>query len=424
MTVDAYNAIRRRALETIDNAGIDPSTDGERLIQLLEEAVEEYQRKASLGQGKSLANPKATVARLLQSVSADGPLGQLLERTDIEEIFIEGDRVSFLEAGGWLRPLDVPSTEEENRRLVERLVAETDRRLDASSPLMQARVLDGSARLTAVIPPVSDHLSATIRRYALRRESLDSLVSLDSITPAAAAFLDAAMKTSASIVVSGPPGSGKTSFLSALIMATPADHCVRACEEVRELHVPLVHGSYYEARPPSLDGGGEISLRDLVKMTLAMRPDLIVIGEVRGAEAFELTRAVNAGCGLACTIHANSAPDALAALVNAALMAGENVPESVVRKVFASSIDLIVHLDRKTDPVSGSIHRQAVDIRALVPSLHDDFSTEQLFGRERIGAPLEWTGALPTGRLANRMSRIGHGSAGLADLMSGKGDGR
>ena len=138
------------------------------------------------------------------------------------------------------------------------------------------------------------------------------------------------------------------------INSVPVDHCIRACEEVRELHVPLIHGSYYEARPPSLDGSGAISLRDLVKVTLAMRPDLIVIGEVRGAEAFELTRAVNAGCGLACTIHANSAADALEALVTAALMAGENVPEPVVRKVFAYSIDLVVHLDRRTNPADRS----------------------------------------------------------------------
>ena len=163
----------------------------------------------------------------------------------MEEIFIEGDRVSYLEAGGWLRALDSPSTEEENRRLVERLVAATDRRLDASAPLAQARILDGTARLTAVIPPVADHLSATIRRYALRQESLSSMVSLDSITPAAAAFLRAAMGASASVIISGPPGAGKTSFLSALIAAVPAEHCIRACEEVRELHVPLVHGSYF-----------------------------------------------------------------------------------------------------------------------------------------------------------------------------------
>ena len=419
MTVDAYQEIRRRALERIDGAGIDPNRDTDELVELLESAVEDYQRTAHISGGRSLADPGATVQRLFKSVSAHGPLGDLLNRQDIEEVFIEGDRVSYLEAGGWLRGLEVPTTEEENRRVIERLVASTDRRLDASSPLAQARILDGSARLTAVIPPVSDRLSATIRRYALRRETLDSLAGLGSITEAAGEFLKAAMRASTSLIISGPPGAGKTSFLSALVAAVPADHCVRACEEVRELHVPLIHGSYYEARPPALDGTGEISLRDLVKVVLAMRPDLIVVGEVRGSEAFELTRAVNAGCGMACTIHANSASDALDALVNAALMAGENVPERVVRKVFSSSIDLVIHLDRDLNPEDSTIRRQAVEIRALVPSLHDDFSSEPLFASDHMGAPLTWTGALPPDGLRKRLERVIGQEATLTGLMSG-----
>ena len=419
MSVDAYQAIRRRALERIDGSGLDPQRDTDRLTELLRATVDDYQRSAQLGEVRSLADPEATVHRLLQSVTYYGPLGDLLDRDDVEEIFIEGDRVTYLEAGGRLRGLDTPSTETENRQVIERLMAVTDRRLDASHPVSQARILDGSARLTAVIPPVADRLSATIRRFALRRETLNSLVELGSLTGAAAGFLATAMRASASVIVSGPPGAGKTSFLSALISAIPSDHCVRACEEVRELHVPLVHGSYYEARPPSLDGSGEISLRDLVKVTLAMRPDLIVVGEVRGAEAFELTRAVNAGCGLACTIHANSAPDALDALVNAALMAGENIPERVVRKVFASSIDLVVHLDRDVDPDSGGIRRQTAEIRALVPSLHDDFSTEPLFRRDRLGAPLEWTGTLPPEPLARRLGRALPPESTMTRLLEG-----
>lgn len=419
MTTDAYQEIRRRALERIDGAGIDPNDDSGPLIQLLEETVEDYQRMAHLGEGRSLANPEATVQRLYRSVSAHGPLGELLDRDDVEEIFIEGDRVTYLEAGGWLRGLEIPLTEDENRQVVERLIAATDRRLDTSNPIAQARILDGTARLTAVIPPVADHLSATIRRYALRRETMDSLVKLGSITPAAASFLTAAMRASASVIVSGPPGAGKTSFLSAMIAAVPIEHCVRACEEVRELHVPLIHGSYYEARPAALDGRGEIALRDLVKVTLAMRPDLIVVGEVRGAEAFELTRAANAGCGMVCTIHANSATDALAALVNAALMAGENVPEQVVRKIFSTSIDFIVHLDRDVEPFEGKIRRQTVEIRALVPSLHEDFSSEPLFVRERMGGPLVWSGALPPEAMARRLQEALSGGTSLAELMKG-----
>ncbi len=405
MTIDVYESLRRQALARIDGTGLDPAEQVDQVRDLLEATVDEYQQRAHLGGGRSLVDPSATVDRLVMSVTGKGPLTQLLEREDVEEIFVEGDKITYLEAGGALRSSSLPSTEAENRQAIEHLIAATDRRLDASNPIAQARILGGTARLTAVIPPVGDQLSATIRRYALRRQTLDSLVSLGSISKAAASFLSVAMASNASVIVSGPPGAGKTSFLSALINAVPIEHCVRACEEVRELHVPLIHGSYYEARPASLDGSGEITLRDLVKVTLAMRPDLIVVGEVRGAEAFELTRAVNAGCGLACTIHANSAPDALEALVNAALMAGENIPERVVRKVFSSSIDLVVHLDRAADPSDGSIIRQVMEVRAVVPALHDDFSSEPIFSRSRLGAPLDWTAALPPAALLDRMER-------------------
>lgn len=423
MTLDVYESLRREALARIDGTGLDPARQADAVRNLLEATVEEYQQNAHLGSGRSLADPNATVERLVRSVSGQGPLSELLDRDDVEEIFVEGDKITYLEASGALRSAEVPSTEAENRLAIEQLMAVTDRRLDASNPLAQARILDGSARLTAVIPPVGDRLSATIRRYALRRQTLDSLVSLGSITPGAAGFLTAAMSANASVIVSGPPGAGKTSFLSALIAAVPIDHCIRACEEVRELHVPLIHGSYYEARPPSLDGSGEISLRDLVKVVLAMRPDLIVVGEVRGAEAFELTRAVNAGCGLAGTIHANSASDALEALVNAALMAGENVPERVVRKVFSSSIDLVVHLDRSVDADDGAIRRETMEVRAVVPALHDDFSSEPIFTRSRLGAPLEWAGALPPSDLTERMERVLGAGRDLRSLLEEGGAG-
>lgn len=418
MSVDVYEELRREALSRIDGTGLDPSSQGAEVRELLKETVEEYQRKAHLGLGRSLADPRSTVDRLVRSVTGLGPLHDLLAREDVEEVFIEGDKVTYLDTDGSLRAASVPSTESENRQAIDHLMAESDRRLDASNPIAQARILGGTARLTAVIPPIADRLSATIRRYALRRQTLDSLVEMGSLTSQAADFLAIAMSAGASVLVSGPPGAGKTSFLSALMSAVPPDRCIRACEEVRELHVPLLHGSYYEARPPSLDGSGEISLRDLVKMTLAMRPDLIVVGEVRGAEAFELTRAINAGCGLACTIHANSASDALEALVNAALMAGENIPDRVVRKIFASSLDVVVHLNRRSDPSTGSVRRETSEIRVVVPSLHDDFSTESLFARSTDGS-FRWSGARPPERLARRMADHLGGAHRLTEVLEG-----
>lgn len=417
----AYEEIRRRALELVETRRIDPVGDRDAALAVVRGAVDEYQQRAHLGQGRALHNPSDMVEQVLRSVSELGPLTDLLRRTDIEEVFIEGGRASYLDSVGRLRGLDQPTSEPENRHVVDRLLAETDRRLDASSPIVQARVLEGSARLTAVIPPIADQLSVTIRRYALRRETLASLVELGSLTVPAAGLLATAMRTTASFLVSGPPGAGKTSLLAAMMHAVPSSQCIRCCEEVRELHVPLVHGSYYEARPPSLDGRGEISLRDLVKVILAMRPDRIVVGEVRGSEAFELTRAVNAGCGFGCTIHANSARDALNALVNAAMMAGENVAEPVVRRVFAASLDFVIHLDRDaTGTTEGPVRRQVMEILALVPSLHDDFSSQPIFSRQRLGGPLEWTGALPPESVTERIDRVLPPGIGLRDLLEGR----
>lgn len=417
----AYEEIRRRALELVEAGRLDPAGDREAIREVVAGAVDEYQRRAHLGQGRALHDPRQMVDRVLRSVADYGPLTELLSRHDIEEVFIEGGRVSYLESNGRLRGLDQPVSEAENRHVVDRLLAETDRRLDASQPIVQARVLGGAARLTAVIPPIADQLSVTLRRYALRRETLTSLVELGSLTVAAASLLATTARTSSSVLVSGPPGSGKTSLLAALMQAAPAGQCLRCCEEVRELHVPLTHGSYYEARPPSLDGEGEISLRDLVKVILAMRPDRIVVGEVRGAEAFELTRAVNAGCGFACTIHANTARDALSALVNAAMMAGENVAEPVVRRIFSNSLDFVIHLDRDIEPTSdGGVRRQVMEILALVPALHDDFSTEPIFVRSRLGAAMEWTGAYPPDEVGDRLQRSLPDSVSLRDVLEGR----
>lgn len=398
MTTNAYDLIRKTAVDVIESRKIDPQRDRVAVELVVASVVDDYQRKAHLGDQRALHDPGEMVGRVIRSIVDFGPLTDVLARPDVEEIFIEGARVTYIDGSGQLRAIAVPTTDAENRQVINRLLADTDRHLDTASPIVQARVLADSARMTAVIPPISDQLSATIRRYALRNESLPSLVELGALTSAAAGFLWAIMQTGLSVLISGPPGAGKTSLLSAMMTAAPPTHCLRCCEEVRELHVPIVHGSYYEARPPSLDGGGEISLRDLVKIVLAMRPDRIVVGEVRGAEAFELTRAVNAGCGFACTVHANSASDALNAIVNAALMAGENVTEPIVRRVFSSSIDFVVHLDRDSLPQAGNdrLRRQVMEIMAVIPAMRDDFSVEPIFVRESIGRPLEWTGVFPS----------------------------
>jgi pilus assembly protein CpaF len=419
MTVrtDAYDIIRRDAITGIEQRRLQPAAQIDEVRVEIERAVDDYQRRSRLGDEVPLGDPPEMARRVLRSITELGPLSELLARRDVEEVFVEGARVTYLDTDGRLRGLTEPTTEAENRQIVDRLLAATERQLNAKHPLVQARVLGGTARLTAAIEPVADRLSATVRRYTVRDVSLDALVDRDALTVPAADFLWAAMQLRSRIVVSGEPGAGKTTLAAALLSAVPTAHCVRSCEEIRELAVPVLHGGYYEIRPAGLDGTGEISLRDLVKFVLAMRPDRIVVGEVRGAEAFELTRAINAGCGFLCTLHANSARDAVNALVNAALMAGENVTEHIVRRIFVEALDLVVHLDRDDlARADGHVRRQVTEIAAVMPSLGEGETYEPIFVRDGLGRPLEWTGALPPA-LEERIDRVLPAGQGLRRLL-------
>ncbi len=421
VTRDAYDLIRRDVLRSIERRRLRPDRDLAEVRAEAERAVDDYQRRARVGEERRLADPIAVVERIVRSIADLGPLTELLGRHDVEEIFIEGARIAYLDAEGRLRGLAEPTTEDENRQVIERLLATSERQLTAQYPIVQARVMHGAARLTAAIPPVADRLSATLRRYVVRHVSLAALVGRGSFTPQAAQFLTAVMQLRSRVVVSGEPGAGKTTLLAALLSAAPANHCTRCCEEIRELSVPITHGGYYEVRPPGVDGGGAIDLRALVRFTLAMRPDRIVVGEVRGSEAFELTRAMNAGCGFCCTVHSNGAPEALDALVNAALMAGENVTERVVRKVFSESLDMVVHVDRDdgaTHDGGSMLRRQVMEIAAVSPALSDDFTCEPIFVRRALGHPLVWTGAVPP-RLEARVDRALGRDGALRAVLEG-----
>ncbi|HZD67901.1 MAG TPA: ATPase, T2SS/T4P/T4SS family [Actinomycetes bacterium] len=396
--LSAYDQIRATVLRWIEDQRVDPGNEPA-IRHRTEEAIRQWQRSAAASERRGLGDVDAISDRVVRSITGFGPLSGLFDAAGVEEIEIEGDLVMYVDASGRRQTLVAPTTEEENRQAIDRLLAATQRHLDTQSPLVHARVLGGRARLSAAIPPVADKLSCTIRFHQLRNESLASMVRRGSLTWPAAGFLWAVAQTRLSLVISGPPFAGKTSMLGAVLAAVPPQRRIRVVEDTRELVDERPTISYLESRARSLAGEGEITLRDLIKFVLKMRPDYIVVGEVLGAEAFEIVRAVNAGCGFACTVHANSARDALTALVNAAIMAGENVKSTDVREVLASSVKYVMHLEvQEGDGVLGrgpGLLRQTRELIELVPSLHDDFSHEVLFTRAALGKPLVWTGTMP-----------------------------
>ena len=421
MSVSPYDTLRRRAAERIGEMDLDPLRDGERIRAEVDRLVSDYQRPTRATASGPSATPttwwagssipwSATDRSLRSSTAATSKRSS--SRASGLRSSIPPDR---------LQALDAPTSEEENRQIVARILAGTNRRIDTSNPIEQARVLGGQARLTAVIPPVADRLSVTLRKYTVKNYDLGFLVDGEVLTAPAASFLWAAAQANTTVLFSGQPGAGKTTILSAYLRAAPTDRCIRVCEEVRELDLPLMHGSFYEASPPTLDGRRRYTLRDLVKVVLAQRPDLICVGEVRGSEAFELTRAVNAGCGFACTIHADSASAALMALVNAALMAGENVTEAIVSRVFRSAIDFVVHLrrDQQIGEQEG-IRRRVVEIASVSPERRgNEYLIETLFHREGLGGPLRWTGAMPRPEAVERIEWALPEGVRLEPILSG-----
>ena len=395
-----------RAAEACEERHIQPSEQPDAARHLIEELVREYQDTAAAGRAEPLGRPEQMVDRVWRALAEYGPLTGLLSRRDVEEVFIEGDRVSYIEEGGRLVALNEPTSERENRHIIERLLEGTGRRLDATSAIQQAHVLEGRGRLTAVIEPVSQRLSATIRMYTAADETLGSLVRKGLWSPAPAAFLWALAQVRASTFFTGPTGAGKTTALGAFLRAVPRDQCIRVVEEVRELIVPLsLHSSFYEASGVSLSGERRYTLRDLIKVCLAMRVDMLCVGEVRGGEAFELIRAVNAGGGFCCTIHSHSAQRALTALMTAGKMAGEKVEEHTLASIFSEALDVIVYLDRQITKEGGS-HRECREIILVKPITdgRSTWNTEPLFDRQ--GGELRWTGLMPDADLTGRIDRV------------------
>ena len=313
------------------------------------------------------------LAELVDEVSGLGPLEPLLTDPEVTEVMLNGPGEAYVERAGRLEPVELDLDAAAIVRIVERVVAPLGLRLDRASPMVDARLADGS-RLHAVIPPLAiDGPSVTIRRFGARAIELDAF----GVDGAPAAFLRWAVDAGWNLLVAGGTSAGKTTLLNTLSAAIGHGERVVTIEETAELRLAQPHVVRLEARPPNAEGAGAVSVRDLVRAALRMRPDRIVVGEVRGGEALDMLQALNTGHdGSLSTIHANSALDARSRLETLVLLAGVGLPLRAVRGQIGAAIDGIVHVARDVDGI------RRVEAIAELASGDDELHVRELFTRE------------------------------------------
>jgi len=369
---------------------------------IIESALEEH--------AASMARPERNrfAAEIFDSIRGLGPLEKLLADETISEIMVNGAKQVFIERKGKLVLSDVTFYDNEQLlNVIDRIVSPLGRHIDEANPMVDARLQDGS-RVNAVIPPLSlKGPLLTIRKFSKNPLSIENLISYGSLTFKMAAFLEACVRGRLNVVVSGGTGSGKTTLLNVLSAYIPHDERIVTIEDAAEIQLQQQHVLTLEARPANLEGKGQIAIRDLVRNALRMRPDRIVVGEVRGGEALDMLQAMNTGHdGSMTTGHANSTRDMLARLETMVLMSGMNLPIPAIRQQIASAIDIIVQQTRLRD---GS--RKITSISEVLGMEGDIIVTQEIFvydfGNGRSPGHFHATGIKP--RCCEKIAASGAG---------------
>jgi pilus assembly protein CpaF len=313
--------------------------------------VEEIRDRLSQEPGISRGDRDRLVEELTDDIMGHGPLERLLADNTVSEIMVNAPDDVWIEREGILHRTTVRFTDESQlRRIINKMVAEVGRRIDESQPMVDARMPDGS-RINAIIPPLSlSGALLTIRKFGAERMEIEALVRRGSLTPETADLLRRCVEARLNILISGGTGAGKTTLLNAMSASIPDTERIVTIEDAAELRLAQRHVLRLECRPKNIEGEGEVTIRDLLRNTLRMRPDRIVVGEVRGAEALDMLQAMNTGHdGSLSTIHANSPRDALARVETMVLMAGYDLPLRAIRQQVASALDLVIQLERAHD---------------------------------------------------------------------------
>jgi pilus assembly protein CpaF len=347
----------------------------------------------------SIAEQEELLEDICNDVLGYGPLEPLLARDDIADIMVNGSSTTYIEVAGKVQMTGVRFADNQQlMNICQRIVSQVGRRVDESSPICDARLPDGS-RVNVIAPPLAiDGPALTIRKFKKDRLRLEQLVTFGTITPQARTILEIIGRVRCNVLISGGTGSGKTTLLNCLTGCIDHDERIITCEDSAELQLQQPHVVRLETRPPNLEGEGEITMRDLVKNCLRMRPERIVVGEVRGAEAFDLLQAMNTGHdGSMGTLHANSPREALSRLESMIMMGGYALPVKTIREMIVGSIDIIIQASRLRD---GS--RKVTHITEVVGMEDETVTLQNLI-------VYEITGEDAHGRLVGR-----HRSTGIA----------
>jgi pilus assembly protein CpaF len=320
-------------------------------VALRERVITDIRRHLSQEQGLSRDDRDRLTIEIADDILGYGPLERLLSDDSITEVMVNGHDEIWIERQGRLFETTVRFNDESHlRRIINKRVAQVGRRIDESSPMVDARLPDGS-RVNAIIAPLS--LSGpllTIRKFSRKRLTLEDMINIGTLSEESVDFLTRCIVAELNILISGGTGTGKTTLLNALSQAIPEHDRIVTIEDAAELRLHQRHVLRLEARPKNIEGEGEIPIRELVRNSLRMRPDRILVGEVRGAEALDMLQAMNTGHeGSLSTVHANSTRDALARVETMVLMAGFELPMRAIRQQIASALDMIIHLDRLED---------------------------------------------------------------------------
>lgn len=369
----ALDIIDAEVRETVRRQALDPLKEPAAVKRIIDDTILRYDERTLTQTLPPLGDPREIAREVFNAIAGFGPLQKYLDDPTVEEIWINEPSKVFVARGGRSELTTTVLTADEVRDLVERMLKTTGRRIDFSTPFVDAMLPDGS-RLHVVIPDITrTHWAVNIRKFVVRATHLEDLVQLGTLTPQAAAFLEAAVVAGLNILVAGGTQAGKTTLLNCLCAAIPPRERVISCEEVFEIKVPLPDWVPMQTRQSNLEGTGEIRLRNLVKEALRMRPSRIIVGEVRAEECLDLLIALNSGLPGMCTIHANSAREAITKMCTLPLLAGENIGSRFVVPTVAGAVDIVVHTQliesgrRRVREISAVPGRTEGDVVELEP---------------------------------------------------------